>query len=282
MNGPRSEDSQARSREEDFVMTFRSSGPMLGLVGLVLAGCGGGGNEVAKTSGGGVLKGSVAYRERMALPPDATVEVKLIEVSVQDVAAPVIATTILEPAGRQVPLPFELHYDPSKIDANKMYSVRATIRSASQLLFTTDTVLPVITRGNPTQADLMLVRVKDGGGTSAGGGSSLVGTAWRLQDLGGTPALAEPGATLEFPEPGQCAGSGSCNRFFGPVQVSAESMSFGELGLTRMACPDPVGAQETKYLAALRGAQRFTVDGSTLQIYSAGTDKPLRFVRTKP
>lgn len=41
---------------------------------------------------------------------------------------------------------------------------------------------------------------------------------------------------------------------------------------------DPGG----EYLEALEGAERFTVDGSTLLIYSKGMDKPLRFIRTKP
>jgi putative lipoprotein len=62
-----------------------------------------------------VVTGTVAYRERVALPPDATAEISLIDASVQDVAAPVIATTTVRADGRQPPLPFSLSYDVSKI-----------------------------------------------------------------------------------------------------------------------------------------------------------------------
>ena len=79
-----------------------------------------------------MVTGTVAYRERMALPPDAVVEVRLSDVSRQDVAAPVIAETTILPEGRQVPIPFELRYDPGKIEPNRVYALRATIRSAGR------------------------------------------------------------------------------------------------------------------------------------------------------
>ncbi len=107
----------------------------------------------------------------------------------------------------------------------------------------------------------------------------LVGTAWRLEDLGGIGVLDRVEATLEFPEEGRAAGNGSCNRFFGPVAIERESISFGPLASTRMACAEPVGNQEAKYLEALQSAERFALDGSTLSIYSKGMETPLRFVR---
>lgn len=75
-----------------------------------------------------VMTGTVSYRERMALPPDALVEIQLSDVSRQDVAATVVAQTVVSPAGRQVPLPFELRYDPARIEPGHSYAVRATIR----------------------------------------------------------------------------------------------------------------------------------------------------------
>jgi hypothetical protein len=49
-----------------------------------------------------------------------------------------------------------------------------------------------------------------------------------------------------------------------------------------MACPEPASSQETKFLSALRGANRFGVDGATLRLFSTGLPAPLRFTRTKP
>jgi putative lipoprotein len=68
------------------------------LLGLVLAGCAVSGARITRTDANETMvTGTVAYCERVALPPDAVVEVRLSEVSRQDVTAPVIAETTVLP-----------------------------------------------------------------------------------------------------------------------------------------------------------------------------------------
>lgn len=250
----------------------------LWLTGLALTGCVAGSGVRQAPSPEGVVSGSVAYRERIGLPPDAVVEVKLSDVSVLDAPAPVIAETTVRPEGRQVPIAFELRYDPKRIDPTRSYAVRVTIRSGDRMMFTTEQVHHVITRGNPNTVELWLVRVAEPTAPTQG----LLGTAWRLEDLGGASVLDRVQATLEFPQEGKVAGSGSCNRFFGSVEVSGTSIRFGMVGTTQMACADAVGAQESRYFTALGDAERFSLEGSTLLIFAKGMDKPLRFIRAEP
>lgn len=73
------------------------------------------------------LSGTVAYRERIALDPNARVEVTLSDVSRADAPSIEIARTEFGARGRQVPLPFELTYDRSKIDPRGRYAVSARI-----------------------------------------------------------------------------------------------------------------------------------------------------------
>jgi putative lipoprotein len=232
-----------------------------------------------ESSSGGTVTGTVAYRERMALPPDAVVQVQLSDVSRQDAPATVVAETTITPAGRQVPIPFELHYGADAIDQKHSYAVRATIRSGNRLLYTTNTAAPVITRGNPTQVPLMLVQAS---GTAATPRAELWGTSWRLADLQGSPALQGVEATLEFPERGKVAGKGSCNRFFGTANVSGDSLTLSKMGATLMACVGPGMEQEGRYLKALGAARRYSLEGDTLLIYTAGSDRPLLFTRLAP
>lgn len=110
----------------------------------------------------------------------------------------------------------------------------------------------------------------------------LWGSEWRLQTIGGQVVLPQPVATLAFPQTGQVAGHGACNRYFGSVEIERSSLKFGPLGATRMACPGGVGEQEMRYLGALQKAQRYEVQGDTLLIHTQGMDQPLRFVRTAP
>ena len=110
----------------------------------------------------------------------------------------------------------------------------------------------------------------------------LVGSEWQLEDLGGRGVLDRVQATLAFPEAGRVAGNSSCNRFFGSYTLMQDRVAFGQLGGTRMACPEAVADQETRYLDALQKAQRLEVQGRTMLMHVQGLDKPLRFARTKP
>jgi putative lipoprotein len=227
---------------------------------------------------GATLTGTVAYRERVALPPDAVAEISLIDATVQDAAAQVVAKVTVPSEGKQVPLPFALPYDASKIDEKHLYTARATIKSGGQLLFTTDQVRGVVTQGNPTRVDLMLARVDPEAAMVSG---DLAGSSWVLEDLNGAGIVDGTHVTLDFAEKGRATGNGSCNRYFSTVDISGTSIRFGAVGATRMACATAISLQEVKYFEALEAAHRFTIEGGTLSIFGSGS-KPLRFTHATP
>jgi heat shock protein HslJ len=89
--------------------------------------------------------------------------------------------------------------------------------------------------------------------------STLDGTAWVLRKLDGQEGEALPGqATLAFAS-GKVSGSTGCNRFQGTVSEgeSATSLVIGPLMTTRMACPEPLMAQEHAFLEKLGQAEVF-------------------------
>ena len=96
------------------------------------------------------LNGTVAYRQRIALPPNAIIEVSLQDVSKMDVPAEVLDSVQIPSAGRQVPIPFTLHYDPAQIDERYTYTVSARITVDGVLTWISTTQNPVLTRGAPT------------------------------------------------------------------------------------------------------------------------------------
>jgi len=109
---------------------------------------------------------------------------------------------------------------------------------------------------------------------------SLSGSDWLLKDLGGSAVVDNSHATLKFPETGKIAGNGSCNQFFGSVEIHGDSVKVGPLASTRMACPDEaVMNQEAKYLEALQAVERFEWKDPYLLIYCKGLEQPLRFTR---
>ncbi|WP_194090850.1 YbaY family lipoprotein [Vibrio hibernica] len=105
--------------------------------------------------------GTVAYRERIALPSTAVITVTLEDVSRADAKSEIIATESTVTGGKQVPFNFKLDFNKDKIKANHTYVVRAKIALDGKLRFTTDTAYRVITDPNQTKTvQLILVGVK--------------------------------------------------------------------------------------------------------------------------
>jgi putative lipoprotein len=97
------------------------------------------------------VTGTVTYRPRIALPPDAVITVQIQDVSLADATAEIIGEQVIQAEGRQVPFDYAVSYDPDEIQPNDRYSMSARIESGDgTLLFASDTNIPVITEGNPT------------------------------------------------------------------------------------------------------------------------------------
>ena len=82
------------------------------------------------------LDGEVFYLQRIALPPAATLSVRLQDVSLMDAPAVPLAEQ-KGPVKGQVPLPFHLSYDPAQVKPGHRYSVSARIEVNGELMFIT-------------------------------------------------------------------------------------------------------------------------------------------------
>ena len=238
-------------RGSSFMSVF---GGIMGL--LLLASCNTAGSEKPVSLHGnssGIITGTVSYRERIALPPDAVVEVVLLDVSRMDVAATTIAEQSIERSG-QIPIQFELVYETAAIDPRMQYAVRATIKRRGSPLFVTDRSYPVLTRGNPDRVDLVLVR--------SGGGQAPVADA-RVNGEAGQEMHF-----LQFDDGNKTvSGFVGCNSFTGTYTVSGTALEFGDLARTMRACPSM--ALEDRCHLALQAVVRYEIRGTWLILYGA-------------
>jgi putative lipoprotein len=103
------------------------------------------------------VTGTVTYRPRIALPPGAVITVRLQDISLADAPAVLLDEVVITTNGEQVPIPFTLTYDPAAIEDRATYAVAARIEIDGRLAFISDTTVPVITQGAPTQDVVVLV-----------------------------------------------------------------------------------------------------------------------------
>jgi putative lipoprotein len=219
----------------------------------------------------GRVKGAISYRERIALPPGFVVKVALLDVSRQDAPAETIGSVELTPA-HQVPISFEIAFDEARIDPRHSYSVRGQIFVNGRLWFTTTRNYPVLTRGAPREADLVLQRVAEPR-ASATVPQSFIGD-WLVEDISGRGVLDNLQSTLAFDADGHVYGKGGCNRFTGGAKFSGDSVTIGPLAATMMACLPAIADQERRYFDALSKVRSARVEGSAL-ILAAGDGSAL-------
>lgn len=108
-----------------------------GVAAAALAGCA---TTPAPAEKSVTVTGSIAYRERIALPPTAQIEVSLDDVSLADAPARNLARQMFKADGKQVPFAFTLTVDKARIEPRNSYAVSARITGPDgKLMFITDT-----------------------------------------------------------------------------------------------------------------------------------------------
>jgi|GEM_PF-895332 len=214
------------------------------------------------------ITGTVSYRERMALTSSAQLNIQLQDISLADVAATILAEKTIGNIG-QVPVNFTLEYDPEMIEDRHSYAVRAVISDKGQMLFTTDTVYPVLTRGNDNNAELVLVSVIP---ATSPKHAKLTETYWKLFAINGIEvAVAEDqrAAFLQFTgNDNVTRGYSGCNQFSGSWKIVDERIELGPMAMTMMACVQGMET-ETAFMQALDAMERHAIQGDELRMFQS-------------
>ena len=106
------------------------------------------------------ISGSVMYRERIALPPDAVIKVRLEDVSQHAKHDKVLAKANVPADGKQVPIAFVLPYNSAEIVASHRYQVKAAIVAENKTLFRSKGYA-VITNGAPSDVVILVHQVRN-------------------------------------------------------------------------------------------------------------------------
>lgn len=201
-----------------------------------------------------VITGDVVYRERMLLPAGAEANVRLEDVSLADAKATVLAEVTV-PATTS-PTPFTLPYPATAIEAGHTYALRASISVGAELMFTTTSH----TAFDGTQIDgveLLVQRVAADAATPA-----IVGS-WLAEDIAGGGVIDDLQSTLTIAADGAVTGNSGCNGFGGRATIDGDTVSFGPLAGTMMACAEAVMNQENKFHDALGRTAAYRLDAPT-------------------
>ena len=101
---------------------------------------------------------------------------------------------------------------------------------------------------------------------------------WLAEDILGGGVIDDAQTTLQIAADGSVSGRGGCNRYAGRATITGETIAFGPLASTRMACAEALMNQETKFHDALARVASFRLEaaGNKLVLLDASGEPLVR------
>ena len=104
---------------------------------------------------------------------------------------------------------------------------------------------------------------------------------WLAARIKGSAVTGSAKSTMAIATGGKVTGSGGCNRLLSTALISGDTIAFGEIGTTRMACAPAAMEQERRFLDALAATRTFRVEGAHLILRDAGGSETVRFTEQR-
>jgi heat shock protein HslJ len=105
----------------------------------------------------------------------------------------------------------------------------------------------------------------------------VYGRTWIAVEVAGQPVAPGVESNLVVAPDGKVSGNTGCNGYFGSVIIAGQAMSFGNLGATKIACPEPAMGQEKRLLRALDGTRGYLVENDSLLLLDGAGAALVRF-----
>jgi putative lipoprotein len=228
------------------------------------------------------IDGVVFFRERIALPRSAELEVQLLDLSDPSNPVTLLSSGTLHPQGSP-PFDFSIPVLFANLDLqllkSRSYGLRASIYVDDKLMFANE---DFVDPADGTPKYILVHRIPPANDSAA---DSIESTLWGLTWLrGAAPSPTGAGnRTLDIrflTHPERAAGFSGCNRFTGPYSYSEDgSLSLGPFAGTKMACVQGKGDIENAYLKILNDVTGFNLNAEELSLLTndevVATFKPL-------
>jgi putative lipoprotein len=256
------------------------------LAALVLSGCGG--QPVTSAASAAAITGRVTYTENVTLPDKAMVTVQMRDADLWPDAKGLISQQQISTSGNQVPIPFNVDYNPLLIQKDHNYAMAAFIQDGNgHLLFVPGAPVPVLTNGNPIQdVQVTVVPAQNDAAITTTVPSEPTWNAIMFNNgSSGIASVIGVAITAQFGPDGQLSGFGGCNDYSGTYTTGQDgTVKIGPISTTKKACDQPANVmeQESQYLAALQSVTTFQVQSSSLTAQNANGELAVQYERSGP
>ena len=203
------------------------------------------------------VEGTAGFDEQTALPPEAVLEVQLLELGQEDAPAP-IASISIRALGAQ-PYPFRLTYDDAMVRNGGEYALAARIAIDGETVFKSTEAVPAFVAWDNDAPHIRMVRPEPERPVQPG----LAQTSWSVSEMAAGDLAPASRAQIAFRENGKAGGSGGCNSFTTSYRIDPPAeLSFGEIEATLRGCSADLAQQERLVFRALQDTRQYRIDGN--------------------
>jgi heat shock protein HslJ len=110
------------------------------------------------------------------------------------------------------------------------------------------------------------------------GEAEIVGPVWVAETIAGS-GVGEARITLWLDADGRATGRGGCNSYGGAYTLGGNTLGFGPMAATKMACAAPLMDQEQRYFDALARVTRYAVADDGALVLTTADGQALIFQR---
>ena len=111
--------------------------------------------------------------------------------------------------------------------------------------------------------------------------AALEGESWILTQMltaGGQTEIVDVAVSASF-DGTKISGNSGCNSYNASYEATGAQISFGPIAGTKMACPEPEGNTEARYLQLLEGVASYEVSGRSMSMNDADGTPVLQFMQ---
>ena len=198
------------------------------------------------------ITGTLSYRERIALPPEAQVEIVVSDITLGRNQELILSRTMNTIGQASPPIPFSIDVSKLNLSDGPHYGLRAFIREPDgTIMFRTSEPFLLNLRSDTVNIGDIAVSMTSPDDPGPAGIPGLKDGEWRVTQIGGDVVPQGTAPTMTFAVDGRFYGSTSCNRFNSSYSLDGNSLQVGNVAATKRACEAGLMQQQRRFLDAI-------------------------------
>ncbi|WP_370180004.1 META domain-containing protein [Alteriqipengyuania sp.] len=218
------------------------------------------------------ISGTLTYRERVALPPSAQMEIVVSDITLGRNEELILSRKVITIGQASPPIPFSIDVSKLNLSDGPLYGLRAFIREPDgTIMFRTSEPFLLNLRSNTVDIGDIRLSMTSPDDPGLAGIPGLQDGAWRVTQIAGDVVPRDSAPTMTFATDGRLYGSTSCNRFNSSYSLDGTSLEVGTVAATKRACEAGLMQQERRFLDAISLIENASLeDGGFLVLSGKG------------